>query len=81
MFYTYILKSQKDNSYYIGFTSQFRKRIRQHNSGKSAYTSKHSPYKLVYRESFNTKKEAIKIEKHLKSLKNIKEFLKSIECY
>jgi len=79
MYYTYVLQSKKDGSFYIGYTKQLQKRIRQHNSGKSSYTSKHRPYKLVYYEKFNSKKETIEREKYLKSLKNIKMFLESTE--
>ena len=39
MYYTYVLQSEKDGSYYIGYTRQLQKRIRQHNAGKSTYTA------------------------------------------
>ncbi|MFC1513857.1 GIY-YIG nuclease family protein [candidate division KSB1 bacterium] len=38
MYYTYMLQSEKDVSYYIEFTKQLQKRIRQHNTGKSTYS-------------------------------------------
>ncbi len=78
MYYTYVLQSEKDGSYYIGFTSQLQKRIRQHNSGKSTYTSKHRPYKLVYREKFDTKEEAVEREKYFKTTKDREYFLGKI---
>ena len=78
MYYTYILQSEKNGSYYIGFTRQLQKRIRQHNSGKSKYTSKHTPYKLVYYEQFKTKEEAILREKFFKTKEGRYYFLNKI---
>ena len=79
MYYTYILQSKKDGSYYIGFTQKLQKRIKQHNSGKSKFTSKHLPYKLVYYELFENKSEAIKREKYFKTKKGREFFLKKTE--
>ena len=69
-FIVYILQSKKDNSYYIGFTSDLNQRLKYHNSGKSRYTSKKMPWKVVYTEKFNTRSEAMKREKFLKKQKN-----------
>ena len=77
MYYTYVLQSQKDGSYYVGFTKQLQKRIRQHNAGKSKYTSRHVPYQLVYYERFESKQDAVENEKHIKSLNNIKSYLRN----
>jgi len=79
VYYTYILSSEKDSSYYIGFTNKLQKRIRQHNSGKSKYTSKHRPYKLIYYEPFETKTEAIQREKYFKTKEGRDFFLRKIE--
>jgi putative endonuclease len=69
-YYTYILRSEKDCSFYIGFTSDLAKRIEFHNSGKSKYTSKKIPWKLVYFEAFDVKSDAIKREIFLKKQRN-----------
>ncbi len=34
-FYVYILKSEKDNKFYTGYTSDLKRRIDEHNSGIS----------------------------------------------
>ena len=70
MFYVYILQSSVDESFYIGFTENLDKRVNQHNSGESGYTSRKMPWKLVYFEEFNTKTDAIKRERFLKAQKN-----------
>lgn len=73
----YILSSLKDQSYYVGYTSDVIKRLAQHNTGKSRYTKGHRPYQVVYTESFPTKAEAEKRESYIKKYGNMKAFLKS----
>ena len=68
MFYTYILLSLKDKTYYYGSTENIDKRLQTHNSGKVRYTKGHLPYKLHYFESYLTRSEAIKREKFFKSI-------------
>jgi putative endonuclease len=68
-YYTYILKSKKDNSYYIGYTQVLIKRIKEHNKGLSKFTKSRRFYILVFKKEFKTRKEAIKYERYLKSLK------------
>lgn len=70
MYYTYILQSFKDNSFYIGYTSNLRIRLDFHNSGSSKYTAKKIPWKIVYYEVFDNKTEAVRREKFLKKQKN-----------
>jgi len=70
MYYLYILQSQLDQSYYIGYTSNIEQRVAYHNAGRGRYTRKKVPWKLVYQESFETKSEAIKRENYLKRMKN-----------
>ncbi|OGD62589.1 hypothetical protein A2160_06155 [Candidatus Beckwithbacteria bacterium RBG_13_42_9] len=66
-YYTYILLSLKNNSFYIGFTSDLRKRVKQHNSGKSLATKPFRPYKLIFYEAFLNRIDAKKREVYLKS--------------
>ncbi len=71
-YYVYIIQSQKDNSFYIGYTSNIEKRLYEHNHGSTRYTSGLRPWKLVYKEEFLTKTEALKREKFLKKQRNRK---------
>lgn len=67
MFYTYILKSEKDNNLYIGFTSDLRKRIEFHNQGLNKSTAYRRPLKLIYYEGYISENDARKRELFLKS--------------
>jgi putative endonuclease len=67
MHFVYILISQKDNNFYIGFTNDLERRIKQHNNGQVASTKPRRPFKLFHLEGFATKEEAVKKEKYYKS--------------
>ncbi len=67
-FYTYIILTEK-NTYYCGYTDDLAKRFERHRSGKaSKYTRAFKPVKYVYTREFQTKSEAMKEEKRIKSL-------------
>ena len=65
-FFVYIIQSLLDDSYYKGFTENPLKRLAQHNNLESKYSSQKAPWKLVYLEPFQTKKEALIREKAIK---------------
>lgn len=79
MHFVYILQSKKDQQLYIGCTSDLKKRIEQHNEGKSFHTKKYSPWRLIYYECFISKKDAYNRESSLKlhaqGLRRLKERL------
>ncbi|WP_407944218.1 GIY-YIG nuclease family protein [Marinifilum fragile] len=70
MYYVYILQSQQDQSYYIGYTSNIEIRLTYHNQGRSRYTRKKIPWLLMYSEKYNSKREALIREKFLKNQKS-----------
>ncbi|MFZ2521883.1 MAG: GIY-YIG nuclease family protein [Minisyncoccia bacterium] len=51
MFYVYILKSEKDNNLYTGYTNDLKRRLIEHNSGKSKSTKSRKPFELIYYEA------------------------------
>lgn len=77
MFYVYILKSLKNGRFYTGSTNDIERRLHEHNIGQTKYTSKIWPFELVYKEVYNTKLEAIRRERFLKTGKG-RELLKHI---
>jgi putative endonuclease len=78
MFSVYAIKSQIDSRIYVGFTSNVTRRLQEHNSGKTKSTKGFKPWKLIYSEECETRVEARKREKYLKSGIG-KEFLKNIK--
>ena len=68
MYTIYVLISQKDEKRYIGVTSKdANTRTREHNSNKSKFTRGYQPWKLVYTEQYDNKKESSDRERFLKS--------------
>lgn len=68
MHYTYILQSQQNpDRFYIGSTSDLKRRLTEHNSGKSIHTNKFLPWKIKNYIAFEDKEKAEKFEKYLKS--------------
>jgi putative endonuclease len=78
-FYVYILKSEIVEKFYIGSTSNLEKRIELHNSPRARWTKKYQPWVLIHSEEFNSRSEAVKREKFLKSLKGIEKKLDLIK--
>ncbi|WP_162341407.1 GIY-YIG nuclease family protein [Cyclobacterium salsum] len=68
MFTVYALYSEKFDKIYIGFTSDLEKRLISHNElGTTGWTIAFRPWKLIHTETFESKKEAMDREKHLKT--------------
>jgi putative endonuclease len=68
----YILKNLDTSRYYIGSTTDFDRRLKQHKNGHTRTTKVLETYTLVYKEEFDTIEEARVLEKKLKSYKSRK---------
>jgi len=66
MYYVYILHLRNDTCY-IGFSSDLKNRIQDHQKGNVSQTSKHRPFRLVFYSAFRNKKKALDFEKYLKT--------------
>ena len=67
MYYVYLLENQSDYSWYIGYTEDLRKRLKEHQGGYGCRTtSLKLNWKLIYYESYLNKQDAIGREKFLK---------------
>lgn len=66
MYYVYLLQSEKNHKFYVGFTSELKQRLKKHNSGRVQSTKANIPYKLIYFEGFRSKTDALIREKKLK---------------
>jgi putative endonuclease len=67
MFYTYVLFSEMDEDFYIGYAKDLKKRFEEHQSGKVLSTAPRRPFKLVYYEACLDETDAIAREKILKT--------------
>ena len=64
MHYVYLLVGDNGETY-VGFTSNLKRRIEEHKSGRSIAT-KHCKWQLAYYEAYASKQDAVKREQKLK---------------
>jgi putative endonuclease len=63
----YVIKSE-EGFRYTGMTEDLERRIEEHNSkSKSFWTKRGSNWKIIYTKEFDTKNEALKYERWMKS--------------
>ncbi len=79
MYYVYVLKSLKSKRFYIGMTNNLKRRLKEHNKGKTKSTKGYKPWELFYYENFHTIKKAREKELYLKSGIG-REFIKNRPC-
>ena len=66
-YYVYMLKSMGYKSVtYVGYTNNMNNRLKQHNTGKGAKFTRGRKWKIIYKEKFRSKKEAISREYYIK---------------
>jgi putative endonuclease len=69
MHYVYILLSLKDGKFYIGYTSNLKRRLKEDSSGKNPSTKSRRPLRLLYYEAHLSKRDAMRRETYFKSTK------------
>ena len=81
MFYTYIIESLVDGSWYYGFTEDPEKRLVFHNEGLNRSTKGKRPWRYIFKREFLTKEEALRFERYLKATRNKKYILEKFSAY
>jgi putative endonuclease len=64
---TYVLKSLKDNKFYVGYTQNIKLRFEQHSKGLVQSTKDRRPLVLIYYEACINQKDSLHREKYLKT--------------
>ena len=67
VYYIYILKSERDNNIYTGFTKNLKLRLKEHLAGRVKSTSLRKPMKLIYYEAYLSESDARRRERYLKA--------------
>ena len=65
MFYVYLLRSK--NQHYIGYTTDLKRRITEHNAGQNIATIAYRPWDLIFYEAYVNREDARRREKYLKT--------------
>ena len=68
MHYVYLIESTtRPDRRYVGETADLKRRINDHNSGKSPHTAKYKPWRLVTYLAFSDVRKAEEFETYIKS--------------
>ncbi len=66
MFYFYVLQSLVDKELYFGYTSDLKRRFKEHKEGHVIATRRRQPMRLVYYEAYSDEKDARTRELNIK---------------
>jgi predicted GIY-YIG superfamily endonuclease len=68
MIYVYLLQScSSPDQRYVGLTTDLKRRLAEHNAGKSHHTSRFMPWRLVTYVAFSDQAKATAFELYLES--------------
>jgi len=73
-FYVYIIKSSKNGRHYIGYTSDLKQRVDQHNKNRTKSLKNQGPFRLIHKEEYENIFEARRREKQIKRYKGGRAF-------
>ena len=78
-YYAYMLKSKDKNKLtYVGWTNNLKKRLKAHNEGKGAKTTRGKKWRIIYYEVFNNKQKAMQREYYIKKDRKFRQKIKEI---
>ena len=77
-YFVYLISSAKNSKLttYVRYTNNLKKRINLHNEGKGAKFTRGRKWKLLYKEEFSTKKDAITRENYIKKNRIFRNLIK-----
>ena len=78
-YFTYILESEQDGSWYYGQTNDLESRLERRNGGLEKYTKRKITWKIFWFKKMATRAEAMELERRLKNMKSRKRVLQFIE--
>jgi putative endonuclease len=67
MYCAYVLRSVKNGRFYTGSTEDWKRRFAEHNDGRSKATKYLRPFEILLVEEFDSKVQAVRRERYLKS--------------
>ncbi|MBU2260050.1 GIY-YIG nuclease family protein [Patescibacteria group bacterium] len=67
MYHVYLIKSKPNGKWYIGYTTDLKRRLAEHNRHNNVSTARESSWKLIYCETYLNKMDALGRERFLKS--------------
>ena len=76
-YYTYMLKTITPGikKTYVGYTNNLNLRLKKHNIGKGAKSTRGYEWKVIYKKRFYDKRQAMSFEYHLKKDRKKRKYL------
>lgn len=74
--YVYLLRSIKDGKFYVGWTTDLKRRLEEHNAGLTRSTKSRRPFELIHDETYPSPELAKKRESTLKRCPRILQLFK-----
>lgn len=71
----------KSGELYTGFTSDLKKRLKEHNLGLNFSTKRYKPWKIIYYEACLNKDDAVRREGYLKTTQGGRLVKRRLRCY
>lgn len=78
-FFVYVLGSRRkdERRTYVGWTTDLERRLRRHNSGAGAKSTRGRDWRLLYSENCTTRNEAMSLEWHIKRDRKFRALLRN----
>ena len=79
-YYVYVIGSYKKSKLttYVGYAKNLKERINLHNRGKGAKFTRGRKWKMIYKEKYSTKSEAISREYYIKKNRKFRNSIKEL---
>ncbi len=71
-YFLYILKSKSFDKFYTGISQNPHRRLEYHNSIEKGFTARYRPWEIVFTKEFDSKHEALLVERKIKNWKSKK---------
>ena len=77
-YFVYVIGNKKNSKLttYVGYTNNIKRRLKLHNEGKGAKFTRGRCWKMIYKEEFSTKNEAISREYYIKKNRKFRNLIK-----
>ena len=79
-YFVYVISSVKNSKIttYVGHTNNLKKRLNLHNKGKGAKFTRGRHWKVIYKEKYTTKNEAMSREYYIKKNRKFRNSIKKM---
>ena len=79
-YFVYVIGNRRKSKLttYVGYTKNIKKRLDLHNAGKGAKFTRGKQWKVLYKERYYTKREALSREYYIKKNRKFRNLIKKL---